>query len=326
MHSRQQTAVEFIMTYGWAIVAVVVALGVMYSLGIFGLGSNGATGCSVLEGFSCTKPILYSSGTLTIGMGEIGSTKTITAVGCSHNTTAPTSWQSTNITLQSGQVKNFSFVCPGVQGSRLGVIYQGTLWVQYSTVGGGGTVTQQIASIKVGVGASGTPGAPSGSSYVPITITNGQSSGTGSNFQQMVTFSPTAYAQYEAGNLGNIRFYQGATELYSWCEANCTSSSSGKSLFWVAIPSGIGANTNSIINMVFEPNSINYDVNYAGQAPEIAGSSQQTTTATPIQYTSAANSGANVGGGGFSLNAPSSASHYICAGAIASNIMDNPSQ
>jgi YVTN family beta-propeller protein len=152
MNPRSQSAIEFITTYGWAIVAVVVAIGVLYSLGIFNLGGNTATGCTVVEGFSCTKPILSSAGLLTMQLGQVGSIKTITATGCSRNETQPTpgSWSSTYLTLQSGQKANLTFNCPGISGGQLGAIYSGTLWIQYVVVGGSGGGSSGTATIQVG--------------------------------------------------------------------------------------------------------------------------------------------------------------------------------
>ncbi|MDE1865872.1 MAG: hypothetical protein KGH94_04520 [Candidatus Micrarchaeota archaeon] len=262
-----QSAIEFLMTYGWAIVAVTVALGVLYSLGIFGFGANSTSGCAVLAGFSCTKPVLYSSGSMTIGFGQVGGTKTITATGCSSNSTAPTAWETTSITLQSGQVSNLTFQCPGFQGKQLGSTYQGTLWIQYYGPSGGGSVTQQIATIKVPVTGSGLPGIPLGSSYVPITLTNAQANATGSNFQEMINVSANLYTANEASDLGNIRFYQGSTQLYSWCESGCLVGSA-KAVFWVKIPGGIGADSNTVIDMVLENTiSVDYDGIYAGESP-----------------------------------------------------------
>jgi len=160
MARKQQSSMEFITTYGWAIIAIVVALGVLYSLGIFSFGSGAPTGCAVIEGFSCTKPILYSSGALTMQFGQIGTMKTITATGCSSNSTAPTgsNWLATSQTLQSGQTVNLTFNCPGVQSSKqLGAVYSGTLWLQYSSGTGGAAVTQQVAQINVPVSQYGNP-------------------------------------------------------------------------------------------------------------------------------------------------------------------------
>ena len=58
-----------------------------------------------------------------------------------------------------------------------------------------------------------------GNFVVPISVTNNQALSTGSNFQQMITFNSVAYRSYETNDLGNMRFYQGPNELYSWCES-----------------------------------------------------------------------------------------------------------
>jgi hypothetical protein len=165
-----QSAIEFITTYGWAIVAVAVALGVLYSLGVFNFGANGSTGCFVVEGFSCTQPLLYSSGLLTAGMGEVGHTVTITAIGCAKSSSTPSGWINTNIILQSGQVSTFEFQCPGIASGGIGSIFQGSLWVQYASGS-----QQEIAQIKLPVQSGGGPG---GSGLSSVYIDNKQSTFT----------------------------------------------------------------------------------------------------------------------------------------------------
>ena len=111
------------------------------------------------------------------------------------------------------------------------------------------------------------------SSEYSISIANNQSSATGSNFQQMIHFNPTnsLFTGQIASNLGNIRFSQGVSELHSWCESGCASSSSN-AVFWVLLPDGIGADSNTIINMSFLPTNTEYDGVYAGEAPELSAS------------------------------------------------------
>ncbi len=104
---------------------------------------------------------------------------------------------------------------------------------------------------------------------VTITITNSQPAAVSYPFQQMITFNPSQYAQFEAFDLGNIRFYQGSTELYSWCESGCNSNSQN-AVFWVKIPGGIGADSSEAVTMVFEPKSVEYDGVYAGEAPQLS--------------------------------------------------------
>jgi hypothetical protein len=108
---------------------------------------------------------------------------------------------------------------------------------------------------------------------VMLTITNSQDTPSAAGFQQMISINPSVYAMYEAANLGNIRFYIGApndgTELYSWCESGCNASSSNAT-FWVKIPDTIGAMASLEINMTFDKLDVNYDDNYAGEAPQLS--------------------------------------------------------
>ena len=110
---------------------------------------------------------------------------------------------------------------------------------------------------------------PSSSYVLPITLINSQATAAPAPFQQMITFNPSQYSAYEASNLGNIRFYQGGSELYSWCESGCSTASSN-TIFWVKLPNGIPASSNVIINMTFGATSTNYDGVYAGEAPQLS--------------------------------------------------------
>ena len=110
---------------------------------------------------------------------------------------------------------------------------------------------------------------PSSAYVLPLTLKNSQSTAAPAPFQQMITFNPSAYSAYEASNLGNIRFYQNGTELYSWCESGCSTASSNAT-FWVRLPNGIPANSNITISMVFGTTSANYDGVYAGEAPQLS--------------------------------------------------------
>ncbi|MGC8687498.1 MAG: hypothetical protein ACP5RM_02240 [Candidatus Micrarchaeia archaeon] len=129
------------------------------------------------------------------------------------------------------------------------------------TFGGYLTVSSSIGNI----GAQ-----QSGSYYVPITITNTQNKAVPSQFQQMIEFNPSTYATYERSDLGNIRFYYKSTELYSWCEANCSSSSTGNAIFWVKTPRAIPPGKNLTIDMYFLPAVVEYDGDFAGEAPQLS--------------------------------------------------------
>ena len=106
--------------------------------------------------------------------------------------------------------------------------------------------------------------------YWDITITNSQGSAVPSHFQQEIQFSPSTYAFDEAPDLGNIRFYFGSKELYSWCESGCSSTSSSNAIFWVRLPQAIPPGQNMVIQMYFLPKNVEYSGVYAGEAPQLS--------------------------------------------------------
>ena len=106
--------------------------------------------------------------------------------------------------------------------------------------------------------------------YLSFTVTNTNTvAAVPSGFQQQISFNPSSYSGNEISDLGNIRFYQGATPLYSWCESGCTSGSSN-AVFWIALNPGIAANSNVAVNAILTSNS-EYDGIYAGEAPQLSG-------------------------------------------------------
>lgn len=92
-------------------------------------------------------------------------------------------------------------------------------------------------------------------------------------YQQVITFNPSTYSAYESSNLGNIRFYQGSTELNSWCYSGCTSSSTS-AVFWVKLANQLN-NGKTAVNMSLLPSSTNFDGYYAGEAPWISSTYAQ---------------------------------------------------
>jgi len=301
MALKAQSAMEYLTTYGWTILVVAVVILVLFKVGVFNNGSSvGSGSCIAVSGFQCTKPTLYSTGTLSATIGEIGQSITITGTGCSVNSTSPSvSSTLSNINLGSGQTAVLNFTCP-VSNTRLGTIFTGTMWLRYNT-GLQTGIVQAIGKIKVPVSTA-TSAPFTEIAKVPLTVMNLQSAATGANFQQIIYFNPsqsTAYTSNEASDLGNIRFYQSTTALSSWCESGCSSGSSN-AVFWVNFPSGIAASSNVPVNMIFEPTTTEYDGVVAGEAPQLSVSGSSTAT-THIAFTTAGSST-----GADTLNTPTS--------------------
>ncbi|MDE1865284.1 MAG: hypothetical protein KGH94_01435 [Candidatus Micrarchaeota archaeon] len=239
---RAQSAMEYLMTYGWAMLVIAIALVSFYSYGIFNLSSRTATGCIVASGFTCTQPVLISSGSLTAGVGIVGRTLLIKSIGCSANSTIPTVWVSTPITLASGQVSQLTFKCPiGAVQSSEGSTFKGTLWINYTT--GSGNIDQEIGQVNVPLsGGNQTYGSvtciaspsvynvPSGNT--PYSVVVPPNCG---NVVLLLVGGPGNYGSapggYEGGYSGtisgNYAIPQGITTLYVWVAQGSSISPTG---------------------------------------------------------------------------------------------------
>jgi hypothetical protein len=62
---------EFLMTYGWAILIIAVVLAILFKLDIFGLGGAGSVACITQAGYTCQAATLITDGSLTFGFGQI---------------------------------------------------------------------------------------------------------------------------------------------------------------------------------------------------------------------------------------------------------------
>lgn len=147
----------------------------------------------------------------------------------------------------------------------------------YDVSGCGSSTSYTTGSIVDAVEAGGCTYTVSNSAsqdYIPVMINNSQLSPTPSTFQQLISFTPSAYSDYLSSNLGNIRFYDSTTftaanELYAWNQ-NGASPTQSSAAFWVKLTSSIPADSSTTIYMVFEPLTTTYDGVYWGAPANIA--------------------------------------------------------
>ena len=94
-------------------------------------------------------------------------------------------------------------------------------------------LTPFLLLMLMGIASASPTSIPSGIQYyVPINLTNSQSTATSAPFQQMVNITESTYSSYIAynGNLANFEyFYANGTIIPAWIESN----SSGKLTTWV---------------------------------------------------------------------------------------------
>jgi len=115
--------------------------------------------------------------------------------------------------------------------------------------------------------------------YVPITITNSQSSATPSPFQQMIQINESNYANYIAynGKIANFEFFtRSGKVLPAWIENNYSieSNYSGTLIIWVKLPNGIPASSSLTIYLGFASKTTNLlsssGTSGIGEAPQLS--------------------------------------------------------
>ena len=191
--SRMQSAMEYLMTYGWAILVIAVVLGVMYYLGVFTpRGIGGA--CVPQPGYLCQSPILNSSGYLSLYFGQTEADQIIiSAVACTNNESQPQSLQplSPQLYAQRGQNDQIIVKCNGAAGP-LGQQFNGYLWIQYSVgqqanlVGSFATISVQVSKLNESVNQI-----PSGSSTTAASSSTSTVGSTTSSTTILTTSSST---------------------------------------------------------------------------------------------------------------------------------------
>ena len=189
MKRSAQSAMEYLMTYGWAIIVILVVLAALYLLGIFTPGGTLGNQCHVQFKYSCTGFTLATNGSASFLLGQnTGNNQYNIAIACTavtNSTGGPLpsgAWVYLNASgapkqsynsgsayeLDSGtsiQVNDtpcYSSTGAVLGGQQYGTQYTGILWLRY-TVGpgipgsaGNPYVMVRLADLSVAVGRAGS--------------------------------------------------------------------------------------------------------------------------------------------------------------------------
>ena len=160
---KAQSAMEYLMTYGWAILIIAVVLGALFSLGVFSGSSLLGTSCIASPGYYCQNPVLVGN-TLTFNFGQNTGATVYNAILCAepqsqspsqsisalifggNNCTAPNA-----LTLASGQTISPSI--PLSFSGSIGTPFTGYVWLAYNGVSSSGqaNLIAKVATIIVKV-------------------------------------------------------------------------------------------------------------------------------------------------------------------------------
>jgi hypothetical protein len=85
-NKRGQAAMEFLMTYGWAILAAVIAIGVLAYFGVFSPGKYMPESCVINQPFGCEESaVTAASGVQLVirnGLGDVANISSVAVSGC----------------------------------------------------------------------------------------------------------------------------------------------------------------------------------------------------------------------------------------------------
>ncbi|VVC72221.1 Uncharacterised protein [uncultured archaeon] len=132
-----QVSMEFLMTYGWAIIIMLAVVAVLFLLGVFNPPTP--SGCVVESGFACRGYKINTSG-LTLNLIQSTSHPIgISAFACTDkDPDAPSAFTWTNFTpslrLYSGEIQNFTNIpCYTATGANpaVGDYYRGAIYMRY---------------------------------------------------------------------------------------------------------------------------------------------------------------------------------------------------
>ena len=154
-----QSAMEYLMTYGWAILVVAIVLAALFELGVFSQSPYGVNVCIPSVSYVCTPPALASNGLLSLNIGQAAfATMTVTGIACTNSSVAPQSFTSVSVTIPQDTNASFQAQCP-ISNFIIGQVFTGYVWLQYNTPFASGQV-ENIATIEALVRTIGSASAP----------------------------------------------------------------------------------------------------------------------------------------------------------------------
>ena len=286
---KAQSAMEYLMTYGWAILIIAIVLAALFSLGIFSSGSLIGTTCIANSGFLCGTPIAHGT-TFTASIGQATGAQWTNVVLCfvPNGAPAPSSCSGypsvTAGNLQSGESGTFSFTLSSSSPTASGYI-----WAQYDEATYTGLMSEVATVTMKGLTPSSSstptsststgPTIPSGIAYYAnVVITNSQSSATPAPFQQEVQIPESDYSNYISYNgvSANFEFFSSSGSVIpAWIESN----SSGTLTAWLNIAGGIPASNSITVYLGFAPKSTNLlsssGTSGIGEAPQLSSTYAQ---------------------------------------------------
>lgn len=145
---KAQSGMDFLMTYGWALLIVVIVVGALFGLGIFDEGTFVGNKASGFTNVGVKAWQLSSSGTLQLQLqNNVGSDINITRVDVTIGTTAPIQ-NNLQVNIPNGKTQTLTNL--NAQAQQAGKSYSAQLEIYYTDLKSGfnytdrGTITGKV--------------------------------------------------------------------------------------------------------------------------------------------------------------------------------------
>ena len=129
-YKKGQAAMEFLMTYGWAILAAIIAIGVLAYFGVFSPGTFISNSITMNAPFGATQELSISTTAITFvirnGGGDRANISSIGVAGC-----GTTFYSGAAMILADGDNKLVAITCP--LGLATGDKFKGNINISYWT-------------------------------------------------------------------------------------------------------------------------------------------------------------------------------------------------
>ncbi len=156
---KGQSAMEYLMTYGWAILVIIIVIAVLFYIGVLNPRNVTPTVCNFPPGISCSSFKLTSpDGQLFLIIGQATGHKIhVTNVACSQETTASdTSWTPETVDIIQGETGNLSSTAIqcydvnglAITGATAGETAKFRIWINYTEADTG--MTRQVLGDMTG--------------------------------------------------------------------------------------------------------------------------------------------------------------------------------
>ncbi len=306
---------EYLMTYGWAILVIAIIVSLLFALGLFSGGAGTPSGCVPQSGFSCTNPSYGTNGisaTISQDSGQYYLNAWVFVVSSGEHISSsglPVNFSTSNTAnmLYIGELgpsqsatfyfKNISAAAIPTANIPVGYPFSGYIWMGYCTTPGCAAPTSftKVATLNLKAtgsafeGGSQTTGSTTTTTstistsiaYVEITLSNGQSTQTPATFQQNITIDSASYASYINANWSNVEFTvsaaaaNGGTPVEAWVQSGANNTGSA-AVVWVKLTSAIASGGNTIVYMNFMPTNAPMTSGLTGFAPQQISGAQKT--------------------------------------------------